>query len=116
MNPILICSLERYTKCVDILYRHGYRVKLLHEDEENIKGILHLNSDRKTKKKMLKQLDKKIKDDPVSRCLKLQAHASPDYIAAAFEDCERRLKKKKEITYGNDLIQYTNNVFSLKKE
>ena len=25
-------------------------------------------------------------------------------------------KMKKETTYGNDLIQYTNNVFSLKKE
>ena len=42
-NPILLCSLEHYSACLELLYKSGYRINLPQIDEKRITAILDLN-------------------------------------------------------------------------
>ena len=110
-NPILLASLEGYTKCMKKLYEAGFRIHLLEEDWRGVKdqtkknrlkflSLQSLGFETQTAEDSVerKSLSKKITDalkrlvikeemcssndeDPVNRYLRFKAYANQDYLS-----------------------------------
>ena len=114
-SPILYACLKDYVKCINVLYRYGYRVNLPEEEETIIQEVLRTNNavendyhfymklwagDRHVDQVYyLLKKKKKLgsKKDPVERLLSIKAFANPHYIATEFmENCEHKNVTEKE--------------------
>ena len=109
-NPILLASLEGYTKCMKKLYEAGFRIHLLEEDWKGVKdqtkknrlkflSLQSLGFETQTAEDSVerKSFSKKITDalkrlvikeemcsndeDPVNRYLRFKAYANQDYLS-----------------------------------
>ena len=116
LSPILYASLRDYDKCVTVLYKYGYRLKLPIEDERIINDVLMRDDAVTNDHSLFSQLrsgDKHIKSfyrclkkrtdvclsdtDPVERLLHIKAFANPHYVATEFmEKCEGKDIKEED--------------------
>ena len=106
-SPILCACLKDYNKCITVLYKQGYRVKLPDDEEKAITKILRDNNASKNDHHFYMKLwaedrhpditvidkvydclgmEKNIgsKTDPVERLLSIKAFANPHYLATEF--------------------------------
>ena len=109
-SPILYACLMDFTRCINILYRHGYRVTLPKEEKKIIDKILATNDAVENEYNFYMKLfagdrhvsqfysltpwkeERKLETDPVERLLSIKAYANPHYIATEFmENCENKL-------------------------
>ena len=115
LNPLLIAIQENYQLCANILYKHGFEVKIHEEDQRSIDKMIETDdsfggsivqyqfnklckqfssngpSDVEKvihkRKSRLKKFSKhhRGKLDPVERLLRFQAFSSPLYISLEFQ-------------------------------
>ena len=116
-SPILYACLMDYTRCIDTLYKHGYKVSLPKEEKKIIDNILATNDAVENEYNFYMKLfagdrhvsqfynltpwkeEKKSETDPVERLLSIKAYANPHYIAREFMDnCENKLIEEKNFS------------------
>ena len=104
LSPILYACLKDYNKCITVLYKQGYRVRLPEEEEKTIKNVLQNNNASENDYHFYMKLwagDRHIdqmyeclgknrnpdsQSDPVERLLCIKAFANPHYLATEFMD------------------------------
>ena len=90
-NPIIAASLENDIKCMRLLYKAGFRVRLAEKDWKSVKNLIKPPETRIRKKSqnLVKNLVKapetksetKTNPDPVKRFLLFKAYANPLYLS-----------------------------------
>ena len=78
-NPIVAASLASDIKCMRLLYKAGYRVRLAEKDWKLVKNLIKTPETRIPIRK--KSETKRKLEDPVIRFLRFKAYANPLYLS-----------------------------------
>ena len=96
-NPLMISAQQGYTKCTELLYRHGYRIPMLNvegskeEKECIVEETINPDPAKRTEaqKEVVRQktIEKKPgEEDQVERLLEFRAYTRPEYLSLIFTD------------------------------
>ena len=92
-NPIVAASLASDIKCMRLLYKAGYRVRLAEKDWKLVKNLIKTPETRIPIRK--KSETKRKLEDPVIRFLQFKAFANPLYLSLQL--AESREQRRGEV-------------------